>query len=67
MFSFLDDIETRINHLDLAVSQEDNLKPLKVSDLQMMSNGKISFRLSKMALTSVSGMLYQPAPEEALL
>ncbi len=57
MFSFLDDIEIKINDFDLAVSQEDKIKPLKISDFQMMSNGKISFKISKMALTSDYGVL----------
>lgn len=47
MFSLLDDIETEISRFGLAVSQPDSLKPLKIFDLQMMSDGKISFRVSK--------------------
>ncbi len=55
MFSFLDEIENRINDFNLAIYQEDNPKPLKISDLQMMSNGKISFQISKVDFK----MLYQ--------
>jgi hypothetical protein len=51
MFSLLDEIETQIDSLGLAVSEEDNLKPLKIRDLQMMSDGKISFRMPETKLT----------------
>jgi hypothetical protein len=43
MFSLLDDIEMEISDFGFAVSQSDHLNPLKIFDLQMMNDGKISF------------------------
>lgn len=51
MFSLLDEIETEINGFGLAVSQENDFKAFSIRDLQMMSDGKISFRMPETKLT----------------